>query len=430
MKQMAMDNTSHERGSDKIKVFGRAGSTEGYDVRDFLTRTVVAFDWIDLTCEDDCKAKLGLSDFEALRFPIVEFPGDERLFGPRVREIADRLGWVTTPRYKEYDLSIYGAGPAGLSAAVYAASEGLRTVLIERHAVGGQAGTSSLIENYMGFPTGISGAELAERARQQAVKFGAELIMMGEGVEAAFRDNRIHVRMADGSSMVAKSNICATGVEYRRLGVDSEDRFVGSGLFYGAGAAEAPYCLNENVYVVGGGNSAGQAVMHFADHARKVTMLVRGSSLAASLSSYLIERIQERSNVEVLYNVEVSALEGEDVLERIRLRSLIANTEEIVPTRRLFVCIGGIPNTEWAKDTDIIRDRSGYLLTGPDLLVEGRPPACWPLDRQPYFLETSVPGSFAVGDVRHGSIKRVASAVGEGAMAVSFVHRYLEEAHA
>ena len=426
---MTGDHVSRELGGNAIRVFGRAGSTEGYDVRDFLTRTVVAFEWIDLTCEEDCRAALGLSDFAALRFPIVQFPGGERLFGPRVREIADRLGWVTTPRYKEYDLSIYGAGPAGLSAAVYAASEGLRTVLIERHAVGGQAGTSSLIENYMGFPQGISGAALAERARQQAVKFGAELIMMSEGVKAEFRDNRIHVRMADGSRMVAKSNICATGVEYRRLGVENEDRFLGAGLFYGAGAAEAPYCLNEDVYVVGGGNSAGQAVMHFADHARKVTMLVRGASLADSLSSYLIDRIRGRSNVDVLHDVEVSALAGEDTLEQIGLRSLTTHTQEMVPTRRLFVCIGGVPNTDWAKDTAIIRDRSGYLVTGPDLLDQGRPPACWPLDRQPYFLETSVPGSFAVGDVRHGSIKRVASAVGEGAMAVSFVHRYLEETH-
>lgn len=427
---MAIDHYSRVQGQDGLRVFGRAGSTEGYDIRDFLTRTVVAFEWIDLSCEDDCRGELGLSDFEALRFPIVEFPGGERLFGPRVREIADRLGWVTTPRYKEYDLSIYGAGPAGLSAAVYAASEGLRTVLIERHAVGGQAGTSSLIENYLGFPQGISGAALAERARQQAVKFGAELIMMGEGIEAAFRENRIHVRMADGSRMIAKSNICATGVEYRRLGVENEDHFLGAGLFYGAGAAEAPYCLNEDVYVVGGGNSAGQAVMHFADHARKVTMLVRGASLAASLSSYLINRIQERSNVEVLYDTEVCALAGEDTLETVSLRSLSTNTTETVPARRVIVCIGGVPNTDWAKDTDIMRDRSGYLLTGPDLLDRGGPPACWPLDRQPYFLETSVPGSFAVGDVRHGSIKRVASAVGEGAMAVSFVHRYLEETHA
>lgn len=427
---MASDTETDALRDDGIKVYGRAGSTEGYDVRDFLTRTVVEFDWVDLTCEDDCRSELGLDDFEALRFPVVEFPGGERLFGPKVREIADRLGWVTTPRYKEYDLSIYGAGPAGLSAAVYAASEGLRTVLIERHAVGGQAGTSSLIENYMGFPQGISGASLAERARQQAVKFGAELIMMGEGVEAAFRDNRIHVRMADGSRMVAKSNICATGVEYRRLGVDNEDRFLGAGLFYGAGAAEAPYCLGEDVYVVGGGNSAGQAVMHFADHARKVTMLVRGGSLAESLSSYLIERIEKSQNVEVIFNVEVSGVDGNDTLEQIQLRSLVDQSEDKVATRRLFVCIGGVPNTEWAKDTDIIRDRAGYLITGPDLLERGLAPDCWTLDRQPHFLETSVPGSFAVGDVRRSSIKRVASAVGEGAMAVSFVHRYLEDAHA
>ncbi len=426
---MATDRVSNENSGDEIKVYGRAGSTEGYDIRDFLARTVVAFNWVDLTCEDDCRSVLGLGDYEALRFPIVEFPDGERLFGPRVREIAHRLGWVTTPRYKEYDLSIYGAGPSGLSAAVYAASEGLRTVLIERHAVGGQAGTSSLIENYMGFPHGISGAALAERARQQAVKFGAELIMMGEGIKAEFRDNRIDVSMADGSRMVAKANICATGVEYRRLGVENEDRFLGAGLFYGAGAAEAPYCLREHVYVVGGGNSAGQAAMHLADHARNVTMLVRGASLAESLSSYLVDRIQRTANVDVLYNAEVSGLDGDENLEAIRVRSLTADTVSTVPARRLFVCIGGVPNTEWAKDTDIVRDRSGYLVTGPDLLHEGRPPACWRLERQPYYLETSVPGSFAVGDVRHGSIKRVASAVGEGAMAVSFVHRYLQETH-
>lgn len=411
----------------EIKVYGRAGSTEGYDIRDFLSRTVVEFEWTDLTCEDDCRNTLGLAELESLRFPIVEFPGGDRLFAPNVREIADRLGWVTTPRHKEYDVSIYGGGPAGLSAAVYAASEGLRTVLIERYAVGGQAGTSSLIENYMGFPEGISGAALAERARQQAVKFGAELIMMGEGIQAEFKDDRIHVRMADGGRMIAKSNICATGVEYRRLGVADEARFLGAGLFYGAGVAEAPYCLDKEVFVVGGGNSAGQAVMHFADFARKVTMLVRGGSLADSLSQYLIERIEERSNVEVLYNVEVTGVAGEETLRAITLKDLETSATRAVDATRLFVCIGGTPNTDWAKDTVIMRDRAGYLITGPGLLEKGVPPTCWPLDRQPYYLETSVPGSFAVGDVRHSSIKRVASAVGEGAMAISFVHRYLEE---
>ena len=295
--------------------------------------------------------------------------------------------------------------------------------------ISGQAGTSSMIENYMGFPDGISGAALAERARQQAVKFGAELIMMGEGVKAHFENDRIHVNLADGGQLIAKSNICATGVEYRRLGVDNEDRFLGLGLFYGAGVAEAPYCLNEDVFVVGGGNSAGQAVMHLAEFAQKVTMLVRGGSLAETLSEYLIKRIEERPNVEVIYNVGVDGLDGDETLRKMTLKDL--NTAEIreVDVSRLFVCIGGVPNTEWAKDTAIIRDRAGYLITGPDLLDLGRTPDCWTLDRQPYYLETSVAGSFAVGDVRHSSIKRVASAVGEGAMAMSFVHRYLEEHH-
>lgn len=425
-----MDATSADTAvSDEIRVFGRAGSTAGYDIRDYLSRTVVEFDWVDLASEDQCREALGLNEFESLRFPIVELPDGERLFAPAVRDIAQRLGWVTSPRYTEYDVSIYGGGPAGLSAAVYAASEGLRTVLIERHAVGGQAGTSSMIENYMGFPEGISGAALAERARQQAVKFGAELIMMGEGVKADFKDNRIHVQLADGGSLIAKSNICATGVEYRRLGVADEDRFLGLGLFYGAGVAEAPYCLDRNVYVVGGGNSAGQAVMHLAEYAQKVTMLVRGGSLAETLSQYLVARIEEKPNVEVLYNVGVEALDGDETLRNITLKNLKTDTVRTVEATRLFVCIGGVPNTEWAKDTDIIRDRAGYLVTGPDLLERGLGPDCWMLERQPYYLETSVPGSFAVGDVRHNSIKRVASAVGEGAMAISFVHRFLEEAH-
>lgn len=423
------DHGRQQATATEVKVFGRAGSTIGYEVRDFLSRTVVEFEWVDLTCEEDCKQILGLRDFEDLRFPVVDLPTGQRLFAPSVREIADRLGWVQRPRYSEYDVSIYGAGPAGLSAAVYAASEGLRTVLIERHAVGGQAGTSSLIENYMGFPEGVSGAALAERARQQAVKFGAELIMMSEGVEASFKDNRIHVRMADGEKLIAKSNICATGVEYRRLGVSDEERFLGSGLFYGAGAAEAPYCLKEEVFVVGGGNSAGQAVMHLADFAQKVTMLIRGKSLAETLSQYLADRIAEKPNVEVIYEVEITGLEGDRVLQSMTLKDRASGDERVVDVTRLFVCIGGVPNTDWAAQTDIMRDRAGYLMTGTDLVESGALPSCWSLERQPYYLETSVPGSFAIGDVRHGSIKRVASAVGEGAMAVSFIHRFLEENH-
>ncbi len=416
--------------ASNVVVYGRAGSTEGYDIRDFLMRSVVKFDWIDIADEATCNAHLQLSGFEDLRFPIVELPKGERLFAPSVKEVADRLGWVRRPRYKEYDVSIYGAGPAGLSAAVYAASEGLRTVIIERHAVGGQAGTSSLIENYMGFPEGIRGADLAELARQQAVKFGAEIILMGEGVEAKFANNRIAVEMADGSQMMAKSNICATGVEYRSLGAEREKDFLGRGVYYGAGAAEAPFCRKKRVYVVGGGNSAGQAAMHLADYAAKVTLLVRGETLSATMSSYLADRLKERQNVVVETNSQITSFDSDEELKRITITDRNKNNPREVETERVFICIGGAPNTDWARDTDIIRDSAGYLVTGPDLLdSSGQIPDNWPLKRQPYYLETSVPGSFAIGDVRHGSIKRVASAVGEGAMAVSFVHRFLEEAH-
>lgn len=418
-------DTGRQRG--KVRLYGRPGTGEGYEIRDFLRRTVVSFEWIELASDDDGHRELGLSSLAGVQLPVVEFPDGSRLFAPTVREIADRLGWVVKPKFEKYDLSIYGAGPAGLSAAVYAASEGLRTVLIERHAVGGQAGTSSMIENYLGFPDGVSGAELAERARQQAVKFGVELLLMREGVKAEFREGGIYVDMADGSEMVARANICATGVEYRRLNLKDEARFLNAGLYYGAGAAEAPMCRNQHVYVVGGGNSAGQAAMHFADYADQVTLIVRGGSLAASLSQYLTDRIQQRNTIAVRYHTSVTALAGDTNLEQITLTDSRDGSSETVPAHRLFICIGGSPNTEWAKDTAILRDPAGYLITGSDLLTDAKLPECWPLVRDPYFLETSVPGSFAAGDVRHRSVKRVASAVGEGAMAVTFAHKYLEE---
>jgi len=418
------DSHGHQK---KVRLYGQPDSAKAYEIRDFLNRTVVEFDWIALTCDADCGKELGLPSLSNVRLPVVELPDGTQLFAPTIREIARCLGWVTQPKFKEYDLSIYGAGPAGLSAAVYAASEGLRTVLVERHAVGGQAGTSSLIENYMGFPEGIRGADLAERARQQAVKFGIELLLLREGMKSKFRNNRIYTDMADGSKMIARANICATGVEYRRLNLPNEDQFFKVGLFYGAGASEAPMCQDDQVFVVGGGNSAGQAAMHFSRYAKKVTMLVRSSNLAATLSHYLIDRITNTSNIEVLFQAQVTKLDGDESLRQIEITNCSDGGVQQIDTRRLFVCIGGAPNTEWAKDTNIIRDRAGYLVTGPDLLKDGRPPECWTLNRDPFFLETSVPGSFAAGDVRHGSVKRVASAVGEGAMAVTFVHRYLEE---
>ncbi|MEO1145175.1 MAG: FAD-dependent oxidoreductase [Cyanobacteria bacterium J06638_22] len=410
-----------------VKLYGQPNSAAAYEIRDFLNRSVVEFDWIELKSDQDCDRELGLSTINDIRLPVVEFPDGTQLFAPSIREIAERLGWVAQPKFKEYDLSIYGAGPAGLSAAVYAASEGLRTVLVERHAVGGQAGTSSLIENYMGFPDGISGADLAERARQQAVKFGIELLLLREGVKSEFRDNRIYTDMADGSKMIAQANICATGIEYRRLNLPNENQFLKAGLFYGAGASEAPLCSNEHVFVVGGGNSAGQAAMYLSRYASKVTMLIRGTTLAATLSQYLAERITQKNNIEVHFQTQVTGLAGGTSLEQIEVIHSHDKSVENIDTRRLFVCIGGAPNTEWAKDTDIIRDQAGYLVTGSDLLKAGQTPKCWTLERDPFFLETSVPGSFAAGDVRHGSVKRVASAVGEGAMAVTFVHKYLEE---
>lgn len=408
-----------------LRVYGPAKSTKAYDIRDFLSRSVVEYEWIELATDEAAQQLPGIASLNDVKFPICEFPDGTRLFSPGIRDIAERLGWVTKPKLVEYDVSIYGAGPAGLSAAVYAASEGLRTVLIERNAVGGQAGSSSLIENYMGFPAGIRGAALAEQARQQAVKFGAEILHLREGVNAEFRDGRVVVDLADGTHMIARANICATGIEYRRLNLANESRFLGAGIFYGAGASEAPMCVNQTVYVIGGGNSAGQAAMHFAHYADKVVMLVRGSGLAETLSDYLIKKIEMTKKISVMANCEVTALHGEETLQQISVRDRGAGTTQVLDTTRLFICIGGLPNTEWARDTAIIRDKAGYLVTGGDLNTNGRPPDVWKLERPPFYLETSVPGSFAAGDVRHDSVKRVASSVGEGAMAVAFVHRYL-----
>ncbi len=422
-----MQDSFKDAGNNRIRVLDRLNSPRAYAIRDFLSRSVVEFDWIELTCDADCEKELGLPSLENARLPVVEFPDGSRLNAPSLRELADKLGWVTLPKLKEYDLSIYGAGPAGLSAAVYAASEGLRTVLVERQAVGGQAGTSSLIENYMGFPNGVSGAELAERARQQAVRFGIEILLMREGVKSEFKKDHIYTDMADGSSMTARANLCTTGVEYRRLNLGNEDRFLHRGVYYGAGAGEAPMCINEDVYVVGGGNSAGQAVMHFSRYAKKVVMIVRSKNLATSLSHYLLNRIEESNNVEVLFNSRITALEGDESLREIEITDTLSQAVNRAETSRLFVCIGGAPNTEWAKDTGIIRDAAGYLVTGQDLMRYPDFAKIWKLPRPPFHLETSVPGSFAAGDVRHNSVKRVASAVGEGAMAVTFVHQYLAE---
>ena len=424
---MSSSTSEPANATSLVRVFGRPMDPAAYILRDFLSRTVAKYTWTELTNDQACIEALGVP-LDRLRLPVVYLPGGERLEAPDPAALATRLGWVVRPSTDVYDLSIYGAGPAGLSAAVYAASEGLHVAVIERDAVGGQAGYSSLIENYLGFPAGISGAELAERARQQAVRFGAELLQMRAGLEGRFSDGLLRVNISDGSVMQSRSNICATGVRWRRLGLDGEERFFGAGLYYGSGAGEAPQCAGEEVIVVGGANSAGQTTMHLAQYADKVTLLIRGPNISQGMSAYLVDRIAAQPNVEVRTGGSISRLVGDRAISAIEVRTPEGDTVGL-PATRVFVCIGGEANTEWAESTNLIRDQHGLFPTGNDLTPEMLNDT-WHLERRPFDLETNVPGFFAIGDVRKGSIKRVASAVGEGALAVSYVHRFLAEANA
>jgi thioredoxin reductase (NADPH) len=407
--------------SKKIKIYGDVDSPGVYLIRDFLRRSVIEFELVDVESRKFSKARGKIKGHAV----AVEFPDGTLLLDPAIPEIAKLLGWITQPKYPEYDLSIYGAGPAGLSAAVYAASEGLKTILIEKEAIGGQAGTSSLIENYMGFPTGISGAELAERGREQAVKFGVEILLLREGVKGKFDNNRIYVNLTNGQQIIAKTNICATGVEYTKLGLNDEAKFLNKGIYYGAGASEACFCGGKDIFIIGGGNSAGQAVVYFSGFASKVYMVIRKGNLSDTLSHYLINRISKIANVVILYHSELTAIEGDGQLRRVKITNTQTNTGTWYESSKVFICIGGEPNTDWAADTSIIRSPPGYLITGADLLGMQGFKDSWEPDRLPFHLETSVPGCFAAGDVRFNSVKRVASAVGEGAMAVTFVHQYL-----
>lgn len=410
----------------RIRIIGTRGSSQAHAIREFLYRCDVPFEWMELHYDDQAQLLAHVSGLNDPRLPVCVFPDGTRLEHPTVRQVGEKLGLFRHPSRSEYDLAIYGAGPAGLSAAVYAASEGLKTVVVERFAVGGQAGTSPRIENYLGFPGGISGKELAERAYEQANHFGAEILMLREGVRGEFLPGKGIGYLNDGTKIVARASICATGVDYRKLGLPNEDRLFGAGVYYGAGASEASLCApGDHIFVVGGGNSAAQAVLHFARYTGNVTMVVRSNSLRETVSQYLVDRIQSCPEIKVLFCTEVVALHGDDFLRAITLRNKDNGKEWQEETSWLFLCLGGNPRTHWAEEVGIVRDEAGYLVTGPDLLNNGHPPDSWPLDRPPYHLETSMPGVFAAGDVRHGSVKRCASAVGEGAMAVMFVHRYI-----
>ncbi|WP_433469372.1 FAD-dependent oxidoreductase [Spirillospora sp. CA-142024] len=406
----------------ELRVVGHRWSSRCYEVRDFLARHQVPYTWLMDADPDGAELVAAAGSPE---LPLVVTSDGATLSAPSDAELADVIGLPSTPSTGFYDLIVVGGGPSGLGAAVYGASEGLKTVVVERRALGGQAGQSSRIENYLGFPDGVSGAQLAERARRQADRFGAELLQAGEVTALESRGTARVARLSDGTEIAAHAVILATGVSYRRLNAEGVEDFVGRGVFYGAALTEAPSCRDEEVAVVGGANSAGQAAVYLAGYAKKVHIIVRADGLEKSMSHYLIEQIAATPNIEVHTGKTVCAAEGADRLER--LTFAWPGGKKTIDAHWLFVFIGAEPGTEWL-DGFVERDGRGYVVTGPDLVAGGRRPAGWPFARQPYHLETSVPGVFAAGDVRSESMKRVASAVGDGAMAVALVHRYLEQA--
>ena len=412
------------RHSPVTKVVGHRWSARSSEVREFLARNQVPYRWYFSETPEGSRL-LDAAGADARMLPLVVTPDGQALIAPTDAELATRVGLATTPSKDFYDVIVVGGGPAGLGAAVYGASEGLRTVLLERVATGGQAGQSSRIENYLGFPDGVSGAQLTERARRQAVKFGAELITTRDVVSLEVNGPARTVRFADGAWIDGHTVILATGVSYRKLDGTGLDDMTGRGVFYGSALTEASNCANEDVYIVGGANSAGQAAVYLAHGAKSVTLLVRGKSLQESMSYYLIQQLGEIPNVRVRTCTEVIAAYGDDHLERLTLRDSVSGETETVEASWLFVFIGAQPHTDWL-DGVVVRDARGFVLAGPDLTVPGGTPPGWDLDREPFHLETSIPGVFVAGDARSESAKRVASAVGEGAMAVMLVHRYLD----
>jgi thioredoxin reductase (NADPH) len=410
-----------------IRVLGTRWSNRSYELRDFLARNQVPYQWIDVELGQSDPEVRGLIESlgpEAETLPLILFPDGTRLAEPPLPTVADKIGLRTHAQTDFYDLAIVGGGPAGLAAAVYGASEGLRTVIIEREAPGGQAGLSSRIENYLGFPSGLSGNDLARRAVAQARRFGVEILapqeVMSMRVEGPYR----FLRLADGVEISCHALLLAMGVQWRTLDVPGIERLQGAGVYYGGGTSEAIACKGETVFVIGGANSAGQAAMHFSKFAQKVVMLVRGVSLASTMSHYLIEQIEKTPNIELWPQTSVVEVHGESRLSAITIQRAATGQKEQLPATSLFIFIGAQPRTEWLSGL-IERDERGFILSGPDLLRDGKRPKSWTLDRDPGLLETNIPGIFVVGDVRHGSVKRVASGVGEGAVVVQFMHQYL-----
>ncbi len=418
------------RPFEGIRVLGNRWSALSHAVKDFLARYNQPYRWLDIETKDrDSEVRSlveVLDESELNKLPVVFFADGSKLYAPSPAEIADRIGLQTRAETDFYDLVIIGSGPSGLAAAVYGASEGLRTVMIEREAPGGQAAQSSKIENYLGFPAGLTGSDLTRRGVMQARRFGVEILAPQEATRVRVDGSYKIIELANGTEIRCHALLIATGVQWRKLQVPGIERLNGAGIYYGAAMAEALECRGETVYMVGGANSAGQAAVHFAGHAERVVMLVRGNSLKSSMSQYLIDRIQRTEKITVQYNSEIVEVHGNDHLEAISIHCSTTGEKQTVPTNYLFIFIGAKPHA-FCVEGLLECDERGFILSGPDLIRNGEHPKGWPLERDPGLLEASVPGIFVVGDVRHGSIKRVASGVGEGSIAVQLIHQYLSK---
>ena len=408
-----------------IRVAGSRWSPQSHAVKDFFARTQTPYEWIDLDTNGSTRALVESVSPGLARLPVVFFPDGTALVEPSGRDLAERIGLQTAATKPFYDLIVVGGGPSGLAAAVYGASEGLRTILVECQATGGQAGTSAQIENYLGFPGGLSGADLARRATIQARRFGAEVVTPREVTRVRAEHPYRVITLEDGTELRCYAVLVATGMEVQRLNAPGVEALTGAGIYYGAALAEAAACRGQEVFIVGGANSAGQAAMLFSRYAAHVTMLVRGASLRASMSQYLVDRIEAAGNIQVLVHTGVLKVNGAKRLESIELESRETGEVRILPAEAMFIFVGSTPRSQIVADV-LERDEQGFIITGPDLLRAGKRPKTWDRDRDPFLLEASVPGIFAAGDVRFGSTKRVASAVGEGSAAVGMIHKYLE----
>jgi thioredoxin reductase (NADPH) len=410
---------------DGIRVAGTLWSASSHNVKEFLARSQIPYQWLDIERDSEARELVESTSEDRPRLPTVFFPDGSVLVDPDLRTLADKVGLTTHAEQPFYDLIVIGAGPAGLAAAVYGASEGLRTVVIEKDAAGGQAGTSARIENYLGFPQGVSGADLTRRATTQAQRLGAEILTAQEVTGLRVEDPYRFVTLDDGTELSCRALLISTGVKVRELDVPGIEPLVGGSVYYGAATSEAVHYKGRKVVVVGGANSAGQGAMFLSRFASQVTMLIRGDSLQKSMSQYLIDQIDETENISVFNNTEVTAATGTDRLEAITINNNKSSETETMPADAVFVFIGAVPHSDIVAGI-VERDEAGFILTGSDLIRDGRRPKNWKLRRDPFLLETSVPGIFAAGDVRHGVVRRVASAVGQGSIAVSFVHEYLE----